>query len=124
MHYRQNIKEVLFNRDSDGDGYGTRTDTVIMYFAPAGYISTPGDCDDTNSNVNPGSNERPCNGIDDNCNGQIDENKVVPTITASGSLDICALGSVTLSTSKAGASALYQWKRNGVNITNGTRKKL
>ena len=44
-----------------------------MYIAPAGYISTPGDCDDANPNVNPGANERPCNGIDDNCNGQIDE---------------------------------------------------
>jgi hypothetical protein len=56
--------------------------------------------------------ERPCNGIDDNCNGQIDETNVLPTVTASGSLDICALGSVTLST-KGGAAALIQWKRNG-----------
>jgi iduronate 2-sulfatase len=114
-------KRSVFYKDNDGDGYGTRTDTVTMYFARAGYISTPGDCDDTNPNVNPGANERPCNGIDDNCNGQIDENKVLPVITASGSLDICAAGSVTLST-KGGATAQVQWKRNGVNITNATRK--
>lgn len=114
-------KRNVFYRDGDGDGYGTRTDSVIMYFPPAGYISTPGDCDDSNANVNPGASERPCNGIDDNCNGQIDENKALPVITVSGSLDICATGSVTLGT-KGGQGAIYQWKRDGVNITNGTRK--
>ena len=41
--------------DADGDGWNQRVD-----------------CDDTNSEVFPGT-EEVCNGIDDNCNGQIDE---------------------------------------------------
>ncbi|MDP2312533.1 MAG: putative metal-binding motif-containing protein [Pseudomonadota bacterium] len=37
-----------------------------------GFLVSEGDCDDSNSDVNPGSTEI-CNGLDDNCNSQIDE---------------------------------------------------
>lgn len=46
--------------DNDGDGYGIGAD-----------CSGP-DCDDTNAQIHPGASEK-CNGIDDNCDGQIDE---------------------------------------------------
>ncbi len=35
--------------------------------------SQTGDCDDANPDVNPGQIEDPCNDIDDNCNGEINE---------------------------------------------------
>ncbi|QEC69558.1 sulfatase-like hydrolase/transferase [Panacibacter ginsenosidivorans] len=108
-----------FYRDSDRDNYGTRLDTVIAYFAPAGYITTPGDCNDNNAKINPGAAEKSCNGIDDNCNGSVDENNPVPTVTASGSLDICTTGSVTLTTN-AGKNLTYQWRKNSVNIAGAT----
>lgn len=38
-----------------------------------GYTSAEGDCDDCNDAVNPGELELCGNGIDENCNGQIDE---------------------------------------------------
>ena len=51
--------------DLDGDGYGNPGNTEC----PAGPQT---DCDDTDARVFPGATED-CNGIDDNCNGEIDE---------------------------------------------------
>ena len=64
-----------FYKDSDGDTYGNAAVTVTNYtgIAPAGYVSNKTDCNDNNAAVNPGATEICGNGIDDNCNGQIDE---------------------------------------------------
>jgi len=51
----QTVK-VLVVEDRDGDGYNYNND-----------------CDDNNANINPRARENPNNGIDDNCNGMIDE---------------------------------------------------
>ncbi len=61
-----------FYTDIDQDGYGTSPFTCQCL--PSGLLtaSKPGDCNDANANVNPGSPEK-CNNLDDNCNGLIDE---------------------------------------------------
>jgi Putative metal-binding motif/Secretion system C-terminal sorting domain/Trypsin-like peptidase domain/Receptor L domain len=58
--------------DQDGDGYGVESWAMTACEQPAGFASEFGDCDDYDSSVNPGAVEI-CNGIDDNCNGEIDE---------------------------------------------------
>lgn len=56
-------------RDRDLDGFGSGTATNRC---GPGYVSVGGDCDDRDRLTNPGALEV-CNGLDDNCNGAIDE---------------------------------------------------
>ncbi len=62
--------------DADNDGYANGTQ-VVCYgaTAPAGFklTSLGVDCNDANANVNPGKAEVAYNGIDDNCDGNLDE---------------------------------------------------
>jgi len=68
-----------FYVDADNDGYynGNPETTAVCYGAtvPAGYVSEiiGTDCDDSNANANPNHVEIPANGIDDNCDGSVDE---------------------------------------------------
>lgn len=69
--------EFAFYIDADADNYGTgsliNTCAVGANTPPAGYSLTNNDCDDLLAAVNPGQAEVLYNGIDDNCNGQLDE---------------------------------------------------
>ena len=56
----------------DDDGYGNPSVTQIACYLPTGFVSIVGDCNDNNENISPGADEL-CNGIDDNCDEQVDE---------------------------------------------------
>ncbi|MFA6160560.1 MAG: putative metal-binding motif-containing protein [Patescibacteria group bacterium] len=61
-------------KDADADGYGNAADCLYNQATqPSGYVGNGNDCDDTRHDVNPSMNEICSNGLDDNCNGQIDE---------------------------------------------------
>ncbi|MFH1464050.1 MAG: putative metal-binding motif-containing protein [Pseudomonadota bacterium] len=59
--------------DHDRDGYGDDGTTQEACDRPTGYVAEGGDCDDDDASVNPGATER-CNGIDDDCDGRVDNN--------------------------------------------------
>ena len=61
-----------FYLDADEDGFGNATETIQSCTQPQGYIPQSGDCDDSNAGIFPGAAEN-CDGIDNNCNGDIDE---------------------------------------------------
>ena len=68
---------TVYYKDADTDGYSDGS-TLESSVQPAGYyesgdlIATSDDCDDTDANVNPGTNEVCDDGIDNDCNGSID----------------------------------------------------
>ena len=63
---------VTFFRDNDADGFGDDSTTITACSQPDGYLSTGGDCDDTDSFTYPGADET-CDGVDNDCDGDIDE---------------------------------------------------
>ncbi|MBK8667991.1 MAG: putative metal-binding motif-containing protein [Saprospiraceae bacterium] len=65
------INYILWYRDVDGDGYGSYS--LYSCTSIEGFVSTGGDCNDNDANVHPGSPEICNNGIDDNCNYQVDD---------------------------------------------------
>ncbi|MES2774408.1 MAG: MopE-related protein [Bacteroidota bacterium] len=64
-----------FYTDGDSDGYGTGTAVSLCYGAntPIGNSTVGGDCNDANDAINPGAVEICGDGIDNNCNGSVDE---------------------------------------------------
>ena len=58
--------------DADGDGYGTPDQTERACSPPDGYVNNGLDCDDERTLVRPGGIET-CDGIDNDCDGEVDE---------------------------------------------------
>ncbi len=64
---------LTFYQDSDLDTYGNAAVTTEACAAPSGYVDDDTDCDDGDTDVNPGMDEVCDNGIDDNCDGLTDD---------------------------------------------------
>lgn len=64
--------QITYYRDMDFDSYGVTTQTIKSCEPPSGYAINIGDCNDHDDSVYPGQNET-CDGIDQNCNNDIDE---------------------------------------------------
>ncbi|HMQ74941.1 MAG TPA: MopE-related protein [Flavobacteriales bacterium] len=58
--------------DADGDGYGVEDSGVLSCEQPPNTVLLTGDCDDADAAINPDAVEL-CDGIDNDCNGQVDE---------------------------------------------------
>ncbi|MFH2020723.1 MAG: putative metal-binding motif-containing protein, partial [archaeon] len=79
-----NVNVTYDCKDLDQDGYNGYDEL---------YCPTGEDCNDNNSNVHPGADDSVCNGIDNNCNGQIDEG-YIPTETTCGT-GVCSARGTT-----------------------------
>ena len=68
--------EIDFYLDEDGDGFGNPDSVINACSQPEGAVSNLNDCDDTDAQVYP-SQVEVCDGIDNNCNDEIDEDTEV-----------------------------------------------
>lgn len=58
--------------DADADGFGAGLSSLFCSNPGAGFSLSNTDCDDNNAGISPNAIEI-CNGLDENCNGEIDE---------------------------------------------------
>ena len=86
--------------DSDFDGFGDPVNFTYSCYVPSGYIGISGDCDDSNPTVNENLNEV-CDGLDNNCNGLVDED------------DTCCNTNLSCSTS---VSSYFESFENGISL--------
>lgn len=68
----EDTSSSVWYADRDEDGYGSADDYVLACEAPAGFTDNAEDCDDGDSQRNPGAEER-CDGVDQDCDDVIDE---------------------------------------------------
>lgn len=59
--------------DGDVDTYGNPAVTSVSCTQPGGFVANDDDCDDTSRLINPRAAEVCGNGLDDNCDGTVDE---------------------------------------------------
>jgi len=93
--------------EKDGDGFVARDCTVDLSCCagqPQEYCPRPGDdCDDNDGEIHPGKVDA-CNGIDDNCNGFVDEDTATfgldrntrKTLSRGYEFSFCSAGSSTI----------------------------
>ena len=81
------LSTQMYYRDVDGDGYGDVNNSTIDCIQPAGHVAVQGDCDDGNTDINP-DEEDFCDGLDNDCSGQIDDD-----VAYFGLDELCALES-------------------------------
>lgn len=79
---------LSFYLDWDGDGFGDGNQLLVTCAPPGNYVINSTDCDDTNPFVYPGAPET-CDGLDNDCNGVIDEGFVSTYCTAGTTVAGC-----------------------------------
>ncbi len=90
--------------DLDSDGYGDASSAVSACATPAGYVADDTDCDDSDAATNPGAAEV-CDGLDNDCDGSVDEGLAISSYYADSDGD--SYGDASLAASGCTAPVGY-----------------
>ena len=71
---------LLVFLDQDEDGFGDAASLIEVCELEVGYSLTGGDCDDIDSTINPDADELCDDGMDNNCDGLVDEATAINAI--------------------------------------------
>ena len=115
--------------DADNDGFNNGfPSTTVCYGAttPVGFVAINNgvDCDENNPAVNPNASEVLGNGIDDNCDGFVDEITPTSSLTVQGNVISCGVTLTNMSNliyaiqlTSVGTVQAYRFKvTNGANV--------
>lgn len=68
------VQATTYYADQDQDGYGDASNSILAgSTAPTGYVLDNTDCNDSDVSMSPGAQENATDGIDNDCDGEIDE---------------------------------------------------
>ena len=95
---------TTYYEDLDGDNYGSSVSIQSVTNPGAGYSLVSGDCNDNNNLINPNATEI-CDGVDNNCDLNIDEN--LPTFTYYLDADNDSFGDLNFTTTDCSVPAGY-----------------
>ena len=118
--------ERLWYQDVDGDLYGG-VNSMLACTQPPGYVAVSGDCDDTESSINPGAADVCGSGIDQNCDNVFSEYPIFSasvTISPGGpiysNMVLTGTAAATDPTNPAGpggpVTLAYEWKVDGTTV--------
>jgi hypothetical protein len=74
------VDATLWYEDGDGDGYGDPATVIASCDTVLGLVSEGGDCDDSAPAIHPGADEY-CDGVDSDCDGELDEDEALDVLT-------------------------------------------
>ena len=90
------IAPIMYYVDADQDGFGDDATGTEACVQPPNTVAIGGDCDDMDNTIYPGATEI-CDGLDNNCDGQVDEGLTFLNYYFDGDGDGFGIGNPTVS---------------------------